>query len=68
VSVGADPESAGSVGGGHGIVGMNERAALYGGTVSAGFIDGRGFVVHAELPAEYLTVEQQAAPAPSVHE
>jgi signal transduction histidine kinase len=57
VSVGAVAGESVSLGGGHGIVGMNERAALYGGTVSADFVEGRGFVVSAELPAEYLLVE-----------
>jgi hypothetical protein len=40
---------------------MNERAALYGGSVSAEFVRGRGFVVSAELPAEYLLIEAQPA-------
>jgi signal transduction histidine kinase len=38
-------------GGGHGIVGMRERARLHGGTLEAGGHDGAGFVVRAELPA-----------------
>jgi signal transduction histidine kinase len=37
-------------GSGYGLVGMRERAAAAGGTVTAGAADGR-FAVHAELPA-----------------
>lgn len=44
--------------GGHGIVGMNERAALYRGSVTAGVVEGEGFVVHATLPADYLAVAE----------
>ena len=36
--------------GGHGIAGMRERAALYGGTLDAGPGPGRGFTVRAHLP------------------
>jgi signal transduction histidine kinase len=36
-------------GGGHGLVGMRERAALLGGSLEAGACDGR-FEVHAQLP------------------
>jgi signal transduction histidine kinase len=43
---------AGPPGSGHGLVGMRERVALYGGTLEAGF-DGRAeWVVHATLPVE----------------
>jgi signal transduction histidine kinase len=38
--------------GGHGIAGMRERAALYGGTLEAGPLPGRGFRVAASLPVE----------------
>jgi signal transduction histidine kinase len=58
VSAEATADNEESPGGGHGIVGMNERAALYGGSVSADFVDGKGFVVEATLPADYLTVAE----------
>ena len=35
---------------GHGIIGMRERAAMFGGTLTAGRRDGDGFVVNAVLP------------------
>ena len=36
--------------GGHGLVGMRERAAMFGGTLTAGPRDDRGFEVHGMLP------------------
>ena len=39
---------------GHGITGMRERAALYGGTLEAGPLPGGGFRVAATLPVEDL--------------
>ena len=37
-------------GSGHGIVGMRERAALFGGELEAGPVSGGGFLVRARLP------------------
>ena len=37
-------------GGGHGLIGMRERAALFGGTLTLGRSDGGGFEVRARLP------------------
>ncbi len=39
---------------GHGLIGMKERVALFGGTLEAGRRAGRGFVVRAWLPRETM--------------
>ena len=44
------PQPAGR--GGHGLVGMRERAAVYGGVLEAGPEPGGGFAVRASLPVE----------------
>ena len=42
----------GGYGGNHGIVGMRERVAVYGGTLNAGPAAAGGYVVHASMPLE----------------
>jgi signal transduction histidine kinase len=46
----APPDGDGRVG--HGLIGMRERASLYGGSLTTGAAPGGGFRVHASLPLE----------------
>ena len=45
---------------GHGITGMRERFGAWGGTVTAGPVDGGGWLVHARLPLAGARVEPVA--------
>jgi signal transduction histidine kinase len=65
----ADPGSPDGPGGrparaGHGIAGMRERVAVYGGELAAGPRPGGGFRVRATLPIEAWSAASPAAPAP----
>jgi signal transduction histidine kinase len=54
---GPAPPEADRRGGGHGMVGMRERASMFGGTVDAGPRPGGGFLVRARLPIDGRTPE-----------
>jgi len=48
--------------GGHGLLGMRERVALYGGSLEIGPRTGGGFLVRAELPRDADLAEEPAGP------
>ncbi|MGI5351982.1 sensor histidine kinase [Streptomyces sp. CA-250714] len=56
----AHPEGAG---GGHGLVGMRERAAALHGACETGPLPGGGFRVHVRLPLETTTAPRKETPA-----
>ncbi len=48
-------------GSGHGLIGMRERVALYGGHLTSGYRAGGGFEVHANIPLRTEPLEPQVA-------
>ncbi|QJW36077.1 sensor histidine kinase [Cellulosimicrobium protaetiae] len=51
--------------GGYGVLGMRERAALFGGTVQVGPRAGGGFRVHLRIPVPPVPPAPRSAPAPA---
>ena len=47
---GSAPPNGNGAGGGHGLVGMRERARIHGGSLEIRAVDGGGFEVTASLP------------------
>jgi signal transduction histidine kinase len=58
----ASPGPAAPAGGGHGLVGMRERALLHGGSFDAGALPSGGFLVTARLPYTPLPSPRKDAP------
>jgi signal transduction histidine kinase len=65
---GLSPERLSNLGGGHGLAGMEERVALYGGLLQAGRRRGGGFAVRTRLPTRPLVpgAELRSAPRKTV--
>jgi signal transduction histidine kinase len=57
-----DDYELGGAGGGHGLAGMRERAAVYGGVVQAGRGSDGGFAVRARLPTRPLVPGGELSP------
>ena len=56
IEVADDGRGTAHASGGNGLIGMRERAAMYGGTVSVSTAPGEGFLVVVELPMAPVTV------------
>ena len=56
IEVADDGRGTADASGGNGLIGMRERATMYGGTVAVSTAPGEGFLVVVELPMAPVTV------------